>query len=145
MLAGGAGSPDEAEYQSVLIRDVPHVHQKPDFCGEACGAMWLKRLGQDVDQDYVFDASGLRLAFERSDLLSKYLLPRICGRGFLRLTVLPEGFDVLRRAGLDWHLFLRLTFGLLSLGLCVGGRFRSSGLRCGLFSHCSSPHYMTAN
>jgi len=48
-----------AVYRSVLIRDVPHVHQKPDFCGEACAAMYLQKLGQPVDQDYVFDCSGL--------------------------------------------------------------------------------------
>lgn len=44
---------------SVLIRDVPHVRQKPDFCGEACAAMALNRLGISVDQDWVFDQSGL--------------------------------------------------------------------------------------
>jgi hypothetical protein len=46
-------------YKSVLISDVPHVRQKPDFCGEACAAMYLRKLGRPVDQDYVFDASGL--------------------------------------------------------------------------------------
>jgi len=44
---------------SVVIRDVPHVMQKPDFCGEACAAMWLQKLGRAADQDYVFDQSGL--------------------------------------------------------------------------------------
>ncbi|MBN2474929.1 MAG: C39 family peptidase [Pirellulales bacterium] len=43
----------------VLIRDVPHIRQKPDFCGEACAAMFLRKLGQRVDQDYVFDCAGL--------------------------------------------------------------------------------------
>ena len=47
------------KYKDVLIRDVPHVRQKPDFCGEACAAMYLQRLGRPVDQDYVFDCSGL--------------------------------------------------------------------------------------
>jgi len=46
-------------YASVLIRDVPHVRQKPDFCGEACATMALRKLGRQVDQDYVFDNSGL--------------------------------------------------------------------------------------
>jgi hypothetical protein len=46
-------------YASVLIRDVPHVRQKPDFCGEACAAMWLAHLGRAVDQDWVYDQSGL--------------------------------------------------------------------------------------
>ena len=44
---------------NVLIRDVPHIRQKPDFCGEACAAMYLRKLGRPVDQDYVFDQSGL--------------------------------------------------------------------------------------
>lgn len=48
-----------AAYRSVLIPDVPHVRQKPDFCGEACAAMYLRKLGRPVDQDYVFDQSGL--------------------------------------------------------------------------------------
>jgi hypothetical protein len=43
----------------VLIRGVPHVHQRPDFCGEACLAMYLKRLGKPVDQDWVFDQTGV--------------------------------------------------------------------------------------
>jgi hypothetical protein len=46
-------------YQDVLIEGVPHVRQKPDFCGEACAAMFLQKLGRPVDQDYVFDRSGL--------------------------------------------------------------------------------------
>lgn len=48
-----------AEYESVEIKDVPHVVQKPDFCGEACAAMYLRKLGRDLDQDFVFDQSGL--------------------------------------------------------------------------------------
>ena len=32
----------ENRYASVLIRDVPHVRQKPDFCGEACAEMLLR-------------------------------------------------------------------------------------------------------
>jgi Papain-like cysteine protease AvrRpt2 len=51
--------------ESVLIRDVPHVLQKPDFCGEACVASWLQKLGIDADQDHVFDASGLPPALAR--------------------------------------------------------------------------------
>ena len=45
--------------QSALIRDVPHMQQKPDFCGEACVAMALCKLGKPADQDFVFDQSGL--------------------------------------------------------------------------------------
>jgi len=48
-----------AKLNSVLIRDVPHVRQKPDFCGEACAEMYLRKLKIDADQDYIFDQSGL--------------------------------------------------------------------------------------
>lgn len=48
-----------AKLDSVLIRDVPHFRQKPDFCGEACAEMYLQWLKIYVDQDYVFDQSGL--------------------------------------------------------------------------------------
>jgi hypothetical protein len=50
---------DPAGLESVLIEDMPHVKQKPDFCGEACAEMVLKKLGKDMDQDYVFNRSGL--------------------------------------------------------------------------------------
>jgi hypothetical protein len=48
-----------AAAEPVLIEKVPHIRQKPDFCGEACAAMALAKLGHPVDQDFVFDASGL--------------------------------------------------------------------------------------
>ena len=51
--------PARPRYDGVLIQEVPHVRQKPDFCGEACVAMYLGRLGRPVDQDWVFDQSGL--------------------------------------------------------------------------------------
>jgi hypothetical protein len=51
---------EEARFlESVQIDGVPHIVQRPDFCGEACAAMYLRKLGQDVDQDYVFDRSGV--------------------------------------------------------------------------------------
>ena len=46
-------------YRSVLVEGVPHVKQKPDFCGEACAEMYLAKLGKAMDQDYVFDQAGL--------------------------------------------------------------------------------------
>ena len=46
-------------YQDVLIEDVPHVQQRPDFCGEACAEMALRKLGHDIDQDQVFVRTGL--------------------------------------------------------------------------------------
>lgn len=49
----------EKALDSVRIPNVPHVQQKPDFCGEACVAMALNRLGRNVDQDWVFDHAGL--------------------------------------------------------------------------------------
>ena len=49
----------ESAAEIIQIRDVPHVTQKPDFCGEACLASWLQKLGSSVDQDDVFDVSGL--------------------------------------------------------------------------------------
>jgi hypothetical protein len=56
-----AGSVEAAlhEYSSVTLQGVPHVAQKPDFCGEACVEMYLRKLGVEGDQDSVFDASGL--------------------------------------------------------------------------------------
>ena len=53
------GAARAAPPKSVLIRDVPFVRQKPDFCGEACAEMYLRKLKVAVDQDYVFDQSGL--------------------------------------------------------------------------------------
>ncbi|MEM7230558.1 MAG: C39 family peptidase [Planctomycetota bacterium] len=38
---------------------IPHVRQKPDFCGEACVEMVLRRLGSKLTQDEVFALSGL--------------------------------------------------------------------------------------
>jgi hypothetical protein len=46
-------------YASVRLAGVPHVKQKPDFCGEACAAMVLAKLGQRINQDDVFDQAGL--------------------------------------------------------------------------------------
>jgi hypothetical protein len=43
---------------SVLIKNVPHVEQKPDFCGEACAEMYLKKLGSALTQSDVFNLSG---------------------------------------------------------------------------------------
>jgi hypothetical protein len=45
--------------KTVLIENVPHIRQKPDFCGEACVAMFLRKLGHEVSQDDVFNLSGV--------------------------------------------------------------------------------------
>src|SRR5688572_23455987 len=47
------------------VAGVPHVVQKPDFCGEACVEMGLRHLGHDVDQDAVFDLAGVDPALGR--------------------------------------------------------------------------------
>ena len=47
-------------YREALIPDVPHVRQRPDFCGEACVAMYLRKLGKpELTQDLVFNVSGV--------------------------------------------------------------------------------------
>jgi hypothetical protein len=56
---GWGAPPPAAQYASVAIEGVPHVRQKPDFCGEACVAMVLGQLGHQGDQDWVFNQSGL--------------------------------------------------------------------------------------
>jgi hypothetical protein len=45
--------------RSVLIEGVPHVLQKPDFCGEADVEMYLRFLGKNITQDQVFAVSGM--------------------------------------------------------------------------------------
>lgn len=77
-----------ATYRSALIRGVPHVKQKPDFCGEACAAMYLNKLGKNTDQDAVFDKSGLNPALGRG-----------CYTRELRTALRNIGFDV----GKTWH------------------------------------------
>jgi hypothetical protein len=51
--------------KAVLIEGVPHLRQKPDFCGEACITMYLKKLGYKVTQDDVFNLSGVEPALAR--------------------------------------------------------------------------------
>jgi hypothetical protein len=46
-------------YEDVLIAKIPHVMQRPDFCGEACAEMYLRKLGKAIDQDYVFNQSNV--------------------------------------------------------------------------------------
>lgn len=55
----GAALPPGERPKNVLIEHVPHIVQKPDFCGEAVAASYLQSLGVPVDQDDVFDASGM--------------------------------------------------------------------------------------
>jgi hypothetical protein len=50
---------------TILIKHVPHVRQKPDFCGEACIAMYLQKLGHRATQDDIFNLSGVDPALGR--------------------------------------------------------------------------------
>jgi len=63
-VSGAEGEPHHA-LATVVIPDVPHVTQEPDFCGEACVAMWANHLGKTYDQDDVFAATGLDPALGR--------------------------------------------------------------------------------
>lgn len=57
---GAAPAPKTpGERASVLIKNVPHVRQKPDFCGEAVAASFAQAAGAPFDQDDVFDVSGM--------------------------------------------------------------------------------------
>lgn len=57
--AAPVGSVAPLDLASVLIEGVPHVAQRPDFCGEACVEMGARRLGRDVSQDDVFALAGI--------------------------------------------------------------------------------------
>jgi hypothetical protein len=70
-------------YKDVLIKAVPHVRQRADFCGEACAEMYLRKLGHDLDQDDVFNLSGLDPAEGRG-----------CRTGELAATLKTIGFEV---------------------------------------------------
>jgi len=83
-VAAGADRREQSPvWKTVLIDRVPHVVQKPDFCGEACAAMWLQYLGTEADQDWVFDCSGL-----------DPLLARGCYTKELAAALVKIGFDV---------------------------------------------------
>ncbi|MBN2357909.1 MAG: C39 family peptidase [Deltaproteobacteria bacterium] len=49
----------------LLIRGVPHLEQRPDFCGEACAAMALRALGHPYSQEEVFVLTGVDPALGR--------------------------------------------------------------------------------
>lgn len=80
------GLAKDSATESYLIRGVPHVQQKPDFCGEACVASWLQKLGTRADQDDVFDSSGLDPTLGRG-CYTKELLAAIKQIGFQPGTV----------------------------------------------------------
>ena len=75
-------------YRSVVIKGIPHIRQKPDFCGEACAAMYLQKLGQRTDQDAVFDCARLDPALGRG-----------CYTRELHTALKTIGFDI----GKTWY------------------------------------------
>ncbi len=77
-----------ADLRTAYVRGVPHVRQRPDFCGEACVAMALQKHGQRCDQDFVFDQSGL-----------DPVLARGCHTKELAVAAKKVGFDT----GPVWH------------------------------------------
>jgi hypothetical protein len=87
--APAVASPRERPvYASVRIAGVPHVKQKPDFCGEACAAMVLAKLGHRINQDDVFDQAGVDPEWGRG-----------CHTKELARALTRIGFDV----GTVWH------------------------------------------
>ena len=60
-----APAPAEPSRRTAFVHGLPHVRQKPDFCGEACLAMAMTGLGQPTEQDAVFDLTGLDPALGR--------------------------------------------------------------------------------
>ncbi len=59
LLSPTSAALPQITYSDALIKDVPHVKQRADFCGEACTEMVLRKLGKKGDQNYVFNMSGL--------------------------------------------------------------------------------------
>lgn len=57
--ADGPPTASERNHESVWLTKVPFVAKKPDFGGEACLASVLRARGENVDQDFVFDMSGV--------------------------------------------------------------------------------------
>jgi hypothetical protein len=59
LLLGGASALIAADppFADALIEGVPHVKQRPDFCGEACVEMWAWKLKKVISQNDVFNAA----------------------------------------------------------------------------------------
>ena len=58
-ISSAARNQSQPVYAPALIAGVPHVQQKPDFCGEAAVEMYTTSLGHRFDQDQVFEMSGM--------------------------------------------------------------------------------------
>ena len=58
--AGPTARADQAPpLESVRIKGIPHVQQRPDFCGEACAEMVLRHHRVPANQDDVFALTGI--------------------------------------------------------------------------------------
>lgn len=77
-----AETPAAGRAGAVVLRNIPHVLQRPDFCGEACAEMALRALGHSATQDDIFGLTGV-------DPLE--------GRG----AYAPELVEALQRLGFD--------------------------------------------
>jgi predicted double-glycine peptidase len=64
-----SSTPANTKYKTVLIKDVPHVRQRPDFCGEACVAMVLQKLGHPTTQEHIFNLAGVDPALGRGCII----------------------------------------------------------------------------
>jgi hypothetical protein len=63
--APAAPSTRVATNATILIPGIPHVKQNPDFCGEACAEMVLRKLGSRMNQNSIFNQSGIDPALGR--------------------------------------------------------------------------------
>lgn len=87
----GSGAPvaaPSAPLSTVVLDGVPHVRQRPDFCGEADVEMVLRALGQRHTQDDVFALTGLSPELGRGAYTKE-----------LKLAVERLGFE----PGAVWH------------------------------------------
>lgn len=66
---------------TICIHGVPHIQQRPDFCGEACVAMVLRKLGYRATQEDVFGASGVDPSLGRG-CLTRELMEAVETLGF---------------------------------------------------------------
>ncbi len=57
--AQGPVAAPSTPFSSVQISGVPHIRQRPDFGGEACVEMFLRKLKVRLDQDGVFEQAGV--------------------------------------------------------------------------------------
>lgn len=65
MAVAAPGATTRPALVSVRVADVPHVRQKPEFSGEACAEMFLRKAGGNWTQDDVFNAAGIDPALGR--------------------------------------------------------------------------------